>query len=76
MCTILVYLSGGRIFRYNVENETKAREHVHKIMTDGYFRNYNSTQKVMENYPYKDIEKICYTVENPDELMLKYEAKV
>lgn len=36
MVKISVYMDDGRVFEYEVIDEIKAREHAHKIVTQGY----------------------------------------
>ena len=36
MITIAVYLDDGRVFEYDINDATKAREHTHAIIMTGY----------------------------------------
>lgn len=52
---IEVYMDDGRIFKYEVEGEDKAREHIAAIVKDGYRHNDGN---VFEHYPPHRILKV------------------
>lgn len=71
MFKVNVYLIDGRVFKYDVEDGTKAREHAHRIITNGWR---NVVKGMMEYYPVWQVLKV--TFKNPkDELGTKYEGK-
>ena len=55
MITISIYLDDGRIFEYQVSNESKVREHSAAIIKDGYRHN---DGEVFEHYPPHRILKV------------------
>lgn len=55
MNTISVYLDDGRIFEYDVKDESKAREHASAIVLTGYRHN---DGVVFEHYPPHRILKV------------------
>lgn len=71
MITINVYMQDGRVFKYDVVNGNKAREHAHRIITTGWR---NVTNNIMEYYPVHQILKVAFT-DPKDELSTKYEGK-
>jgi len=71
MTKISVYLQDGRVLNYDVADGQKAREHAHRIVTQGWR---NVANGVMEYYPTHQVLKV--TFEDPkDALSAKYEAK-
>lgn len=68
---INVYMQDGRVFKYNVANTAKAREHAHRIITLGWR---NVTDGIMEYYPVHQILKVAFPYEQ-DDLGTKYEGK-
>ena len=70
MTTINVYMQDGRVFKYDVINMAKAREHAHRIITSGWR---NVTDGIMEYYPVHQVLKVTFVYEE-DELGTKYEA--
>jgi hypothetical protein len=71
MVEIQVYMQDGRVFKYEVANGVKAREHAHRIINYGWR---NVTDDRMEYYPVHQILKVTFPNPN-DELGTKYEAK-
>ena len=71
MVTIQVYMVDGRVFKYDVIDAVKAREHAHRIINYGWR---NSTNDVMEYYPVWQILKVTFPPPE-DEMGTKYEAK-
>lgn len=53
--TIEVYLDDGRVFTYDVANESKVREHSSAIINTGYRHNDGT---VFEHYPPHRISKV------------------
>jgi hypothetical protein len=53
--TINIYMDDGRIFSYEVEDESKVREHADAIIKTGYRHN---DGKVFEHYPPHRILKV------------------
>jgi hypothetical protein len=72
MTTINVYMQDGRVFKYDVSDVAKAREHGHRIITTGWR---NVTNGIMEYYPVHQILKVTWDYEE-DELGTKYEAQL
>jgi hypothetical protein len=70
MKTVNVYMQDGRVFKYQVSDGAKAREHAHRIITTGWR---NVTDGVMEYYPVHQVLKVTWDYEE-DELGTKYEA--
>ena len=71
MTTINVYMQDGRVFSYDVEDSIKAREHAHRIITEGWR---NVVNGVMEYYPVHQLVKVTFKA--PDDMMAKkYEGK-
>lgn len=71
MTTINVYMQDGRVFSYDVNSPTKAREHAHRIVNYGWR---NSLDGMMEYYPVHQILKV--TFESPDDFLdKKYESQ-
>jgi hypothetical protein len=71
MTHILVYMQDGRVFTYEVENAIKAREHAHRIITEGWR---NATSGKMEYYPVHQVLKV--TFDDPKDYMSKkYEGE-
>lgn len=70
--TINVYMQDGRVFNYQVANVAKAREHAHRIITEGWR---NVTDGVMEYYPTHQVLKVTFNYEE-DFLGTKYEAQL
>ena len=71
MVTVNVYMQDGRVFGYDVSNSTKAREHAHRIITNGWR---NVTDGVMEYYPIHQVLKVTFDY-TADYLGDKYEGK-
>lgn len=72
MTTINVYMQDGRVFKYEVANPTKAREHAHRIICYGWR---NIEEGTMCYYPVHQILKVTFDMPNKDELAGKYFAK-
>jgi len=72
MCIISVYLIDGRIFEYEVDNSTKAREHAHRIVNHGW-RNWEEGRECY--YPVWQVLKVTFPMEQIDEMAGKYFAK-
>lgn len=72
MVTIEVYMDDGRVFKYDVSDAVKAREHAHRIITKGW-RNYEDGKMVY--YPVYQVLKVCWEMSDPDTLAKKYEVK-
>lgn len=71
MVKITVYLQDGRTPSYLVADGQKAREHAHRIITQGWR---NVTDGIMEYYPIHQIVKVAFP-KPLDELSEKYEAR-
>lgn len=71
MVEVSVYMQDGRVFKYNVEDSIKAREHAHRIITTGWR---NAVNGVMEYYPVHQILKVTFP-DPKDILSQKYEGK-
>lgn len=56
MTIIRVYLDDGRVYKYEVVDGVKAREHAHAIAMTGY--RHTTKDGVMEHYPPHRILKI------------------
>lgn len=65
MITISVYLQDGRIFEYEVANETKGREHAHRIGTLGW-RNWEDGNECY--YPAHQIRKVTFPAKLADQI--------
>ena len=61
---ISVYMQDGRVFRYEVLDPIKAREHAHRIINFGYRCVQNN---IMEYYPVHQILKVCF--ESPCDIL-------
>jgi len=68
---IKVYLIDGRVYEYFVDNSTKAREHAHRIITNGW-RNCEEGRECY--YPVWQILKVTFDMPQKDELAGKYFA--
>lgn len=57
---IQVYIDDGRVFKYNVSNESKAREHSSAIVATGYRHNPENPEgeDYFEHYPPHRIMKV------------------
>jgi len=66
-------MKDGRVFKYDVANSSKAREHAARIATEGYR---NLQDGIMEYYPVHTIFKITFAMPDADEQATKYKAKV
>jgi len=66
-----VYMQDGRVFKYNVEDAIKAREHAHRIVNYGWR---NVVNGVMEYSPVHQVLKVTFK-DPEDEMAKKYEAK-
>jgi len=71
MTTINVYMQDGRVLKYDVANGTKAREHAHRIVTQGWR---NVTDDVMEYYPVHQVLKVTFAYEE-DYMGTRYERQ-
>ncbi len=69
MTTINVYLQDGRVFSYDVANDTKAREHAHRIINYGWR---NVEECVMCYYPVHQVLKVTFDMPDKDTLAGKY----
>lgn len=58
MVTISVYMDDGRVFEYEATDEIKAREHAHKIVTQGYRHWPRGSGKELEVYGPHRIDKV------------------
>ena len=65
-----VYMTGGRVFSYEVANAIKAREHAHRIINYGWGR---AVEGVMEYYPSHQILKVTWP-DPKDYMSYKYEG--
>lgn len=72
MIELNVYLEDGRVLKYCVANNDKAREHANAIVTTGWR---NITDGMMEYYPVHKVMKVTWKAETKDVLMEKYETK-
>ena len=72
MTQIQVYLQDGRVFGYEVANDSKAREHAHRIINYGWR---NVEEGVMCYYPVHQILKVKFDMPNKDKLAGTYFAK-
>lgn len=71
MVDILVYMQDGRVFQYKVHDCASAREHAHRIVTQGYR---SAVDGVMEYYPVHQILKVKFEICEDDYLAGKYET--
>ena len=71
MTTINVYMLDGRVYKYEVSDIAKAREHSYRITTEGFHNNDNG---VMEYYPVHRIYKVTFNMPENDMLATKYQA--
>ncbi|MDD5543859.1 MAG: hypothetical protein PHX83_11855 [Acidobacteriia bacterium] len=71
MVTVKVYMQDGRVFKFEVEDGVKAREHAHRIINYGWRNVVNGT---MEYYPVHQILKVTFP-DPKDELGTKYVGK-
>jgi hypothetical protein len=69
---ILVYMQDGRVFSYNVNGASKAREHAHRIITEGWR---NNEEGVMCYYPVHQVLKVKFDMPDKDMLAGAYFAK-
>lgn len=72
MITISVYLQDGRVYKYDVVNAVKAREHAHRIVNYGWRNNEDGVECY---YPVHQVLKVTWPMPEPDELAKKYLAK-
>lgn len=72
MTIISVYMQDGRVFQYEVDDCAKAREHAHRIITEGWR---NVTNGVMEYYPVHQVLKVTFPY-TEDYMGTKYEGKI
>ena len=70
MIKMSVYLVGGNVDTYNVEDQWKAREHAGKIMLEGYRMVVGNR---MEWFSTRMVEKVCWDAPVKD---LKYNGEV
>jgi ATP:corrinoid adenosyltransferase len=71
MSEVNVYMQDGRVFKYNVVDVAKAREHAHRIITTGWR---NVQTGVMEYYPVHQVLKVTFQYQD-DYLGTKYEGE-
>ena len=69
--TLNVYMQDGRVFKYDVCDQAKAREHAHRIITTGWR---NESKGIMEYYPVHQVLKVTWE-STPDPMTTKYEAR-
>ena len=72
MTEIQVYMQDGQVFGYKVANDSKAREHAHRIINYGWR---NVEEGVMCYYPVHQILKVKFDMPNKDVLAGIYFAK-
>ncbi len=71
MVTINVYMKDGRVFKYDVKDIAKAREHAYRIVTECFRNNDNG---IMEYYPTERIFKVTFSMPEKDTMANKYQA--
>ncbi|MBT6050794.1 MAG: hypothetical protein HOG49_28665 [Candidatus Scalindua sp.] len=69
--TINVYMQDGRVFKYEVSDSAVAREHAHRIITEGWR---NVENGIMSYYPVHQVLKVSFEMEKLDVLAGKYHA--
>jgi len=72
MTTIKVYLVDGRVYEYKVDNPTKAREHAHRIITNGWRNNEEGRECY---YPVWQVLKVTFDMPNLDAMAGNYFAR-
>ncbi len=69
---VKVYLDDGRHFRYFVESQSKAREHMSAIIMTGYRHIELGNTKVMEWFPPRRILKVKMTTDEREGISTSY----
>lgn len=72
MVDLIIYMQDGRTFTYKVEGAIKAREHAHRIITQGWR---NIEDNVMVYYPVHQVLKVKFDMPKKDKLATEYQAK-
>ena len=72
MTKITVYMQDGRTFSYKVKDSVKAREHAHRIVTQGWR---NIEGKEMTYYPVHQVLKVKFNMKKKDKLATEYQGK-
>ena len=71
MTSIGVYLVDERVFKYDVSDPVKAREHAYRIVNYGWR---NVSNGLMEYYPVHQVLKVVFD-DPKDDMSIRYEGK-